>query len=226
MRRLVVLSPHLDDAVLSVGALMHSLARRGLDVRVVTVLAGDSAATAPAGPWDAGCGFRTQGEAARIRRQEDERACRVLHARPVWLPYSDEQYNRGANDQTISGSVRSAVDGADVVLVPGFPLAQADHRWLATVAMDGGVVDRARVGFYVEQPYAVGRGKPRLPDGLDPTNGPHWSTVPMRPDDAVAKLRAVSAYRSQLVGRHWRRRVAAYELRRGGETVAWPKRHR
>jgi hypothetical protein len=144
----------------------------------------------------------------------------------VWLPYSDEQYNRGANDQTIGGSVRSAVEGADVVLVPGFPLVHADHRWLAELMIHGGVVDHARIGFYVEQPYAVGRGRPRLPDGIHPINGLHWSTAPMRPRDAVAKLRAVSAYRSQLIGRHWRRRVAAYELRRGGETVAWPEQHR
>jgi LmbE family N-acetylglucosaminyl deacetylase len=225
MKRVAVLSPHLDDAVLSVGALIHSLTRRGLDVSVVTVLAGNAAATAPAGGWDAGSGFRTQGEAARMRCREDERACRMLGARPVWLPYSDEQYDRGADDRAIASSVRSAIDDADVVLVPGFPLVHADHAWLTTLMLRGDVVDNARVGFYVEQPYAARRGEPRLSDGVDAANGFHWSTAPMRPRDAFAKLRAVSAYRSQrrVLGRHWRRHVTVYELQRGGETIAWPK---
>lgn len=48
---LVVLSPHLDDAVLSLGATIARLSRHGRSVRVVTAFANDPTSRAPAGPW-------------------------------------------------------------------------------------------------------------------------------------------------------------------------------
>ena len=84
-----VLSPHLDDAILSLGAAISGA--RG-DVRVVTVFAGDPDSTLAAGEWDSRAGFRTVGEAARARREEDALACADVGARPVWLPFVDDQY--------------------------------------------------------------------------------------------------------------------------------------
>src|SRR5213080_853986 len=93
--RVVVVSPHLDDAVLSLGAALARAARRGGAVTVLTVLAGDPASETPAGEWDSQAGFATAGEAARARREEDRRACALLGVEPVWLPFSDHQYDRG-----------------------------------------------------------------------------------------------------------------------------------
>src|SRR5690242_11145568 len=87
-RDVVVISPHLDDAVLSLGAALSWAARHGARVTVLTVLAGRPDSSTPAGEWDAGSGFGTEGEAATARREEDERACEVLGATPVWLPYA------------------------------------------------------------------------------------------------------------------------------------------
>src|SRR5918911_4349005 len=56
-----VLSPHLDDAVFSLGAFLHGEAGRGADLRVVTVLANDPAAEGQAGSWDAQSGFASAG---------------------------------------------------------------------------------------------------------------------------------------------------------------------
>ena len=68
--RLVVVSPHLDDAVLSLGATMASAARNGAHVTVLTVFACDPQSSAPAEWWDRAGGFRTLGEAACARREE------------------------------------------------------------------------------------------------------------------------------------------------------------
>jgi len=52
-KRIVVVSPHLDDGALSLGASMASWARRGAAVELLTALACDPASKAPAGGWDA-----------------------------------------------------------------------------------------------------------------------------------------------------------------------------
>src|SRR5207244_2118642 len=93
----VVISPHLDDAIFSLGAAIAQTVRSGGDVTVLTVFAGDPSSSAPAGNWDARAGFATVGEAAHARRREDERACAHVGAIPVWLPFGDEQYPRGGD---------------------------------------------------------------------------------------------------------------------------------
>lgn len=222
-----VLSPHLDDAVLSVGAAVAAAARAGDAVAIVTVLAGDPSSGAPAGEWDAACGFATASDAARARRAEDREACRTLGAEAVWLPFPDRQYGRSPDDE-VWPAVEAAIAGAATVLVPGFPLLQPDHRWLAELVAARGV--SARIGLYVEQPYAIGEGIPRVPAPLAARLGDGWSWTPLPAEgrDVRRKRRAIGAYRSQLrymAGRWpaevvpWR--VARYERRHGGEAVAW-----
>jgi LmbE family N-acetylglucosaminyl deacetylase len=152
--RLVVLSPHLDDAVLSLGAFIAGAVRRGTTVDVVTVLANDPASDSPAGEWDAACGFASAGTAARVRRNEDLRACRDLGAKTIWLPFGDESYDRGGDDGEIWNQVDKLIHGAAAVLVPGFPLVHSDHIWLTRLVLN----NRSRpmqVGLYLEQPYAT-----------------------------------------------------------------------
>jgi LmbE family N-acetylglucosaminyl deacetylase len=235
-QRIAVVSPHVDDATLSLGAAIARTAQRGADVSVVTVLGNDPDSTAPAGPWDAGCGFRTVGEAARARQEEDRHACAVLGARPIWLAYGDEQYDRGADDGEIWDSILSAVNGADAVLVPGFPLEHQDHAWLARLVLARRPPEW-RLGLYVEQPYALPAGPPHLLEesvGFVPRLG-DWSSIRVTWRERRKKLRACREYRSQLemIGRSygitWRdieRRIRKHEARRGGEVVAWlpPKR--
>ena len=172
--RITVLSPHLDDAVLSLGAALSAAVRSGNSVRVVTVLANDPSSAAPAHPWDAACGFRTAGEAAAQRREEDRRACEVIGAEPVWLPFGDAEHGRPESDDVVRQAVAEALAGADTVLIPGFPLDQPDHAWLAELVA-GDPPTAVRLGLYVEQPYAalrlMGRGRRTWSSGLSTTQG-------------------------------------------------------
>ena len=161
-RRIAVLSAHLDDAVFSLGATIARAVRSGAEVRIVTVFANNPKSDQPASAWDHACGFGSTSEAARARREEDARACSLVGATPVWFPFRDEDHGRGDEDDEVWAAVAAQAGWADMVLVPGFPLFHPDHVWLTrTVVVRG--LGPARLGFYVEQPYAswrlIGRGR-------------------------------------------------------------------
>jgi LmbE family N-acetylglucosaminyl deacetylase len=212
----VVVSPHLDDAVFSLGTTIAAAVRTGGEVRVLTVFAGDPDSDAPAGDWDSATGFRTHGEAARARREEDRRACAAVGATPEWLPFPDSQYGASATDEQLWAPVAEAAENADCVLVPGFPLVHPDHARLNELVLRRGLPGHARLGLYVEQPYAW-RGKQPPPTSLP------WQRLGGGRADRRAKRAAFRAYRSQLpmFGIQPRLRLALHEARRGGEALAW-----
>jgi LmbE family N-acetylglucosaminyl deacetylase len=226
----VALSPHLDDAVWSVGWALADAARAGASVTVVTVLAGDPTSLAAAGPWDVRCGFRGAGKAAETRRSEDVRACALLGVEPVHLPFSDEQYARGGNDDDVWSAVARRLEGAETVLAPGFPLSHPDHAWLAGLVLDR--ADPGKLVLYAEQPYASrrarGREPLRLAAALEPRlPGPaRWRAVRPSPAGRVAKLRASRAYLSQIHAARSpyrflpERQFLATRVRHGGEALA------
>ena len=118
--------------------------------------------------WDNLCGFTTAGEAARLRRDEDARACEILGAEPVWLPFAYGEYvGMGVrSEDRVWNAIEPHLREAALVLVPGHPLHHEDHAWLRRL-----VTQRApaslKLGFYVEQPYAnvavMGRGYTHRP---------------------------------------------------------------
>jgi LmbE family N-acetylglucosaminyl deacetylase len=127
LERLVVISPHFDDAVLGCGLLLA--VRPG--ATVITVLGGFP----PAYPdhvteWDAYGGFRDGDDVVAARREEDSAAMRALGCQHVWLPFSDHQYvGTGAYQaEEIAGPLEAAVLAADptAVFMP-FGLANPDH---------------------------------------------------------------------------------------------------
>jgi LmbE family N-acetylglucosaminyl deacetylase len=223
---LVVISPHLDDAALSIGATIAAAARRGTRVVVLTVLAGDPGSTVRAGHWDGPAGFATAGEAASARRLEDQRACSILGAAPAWLPYGDEQYGRGGDDATIWAAILDAVEGAQAALVPGSPLSHSDHTWLARLCLTRGL-PCARIGIYAEQPYTwltpgATVGVAAAIADLVPVELA-WRRDRHGARDIAARARACLAYPSQvrLLGHRLALRPIASDLKRGGEAVAW-----
>jgi LmbE family N-acetylglucosaminyl deacetylase len=181
----VVVSPHCDDAVLSLGAALTCHARRGGIVTVVTVLAGDPESRRAPGRWDVEAGFHSAGEAARVRRSEDIEACRILGLRAVHLDGEDEQYADHVPRRVADG-LAAAIAGADEVLVPGAPLRNADHRRVREFALS--LLPAGVARDYQEQPYA----------SWARAGGIGWCRPEATGSDERRKARAVSAYRSQL----------------------------
>ena len=248
-RRVAVVSPHLDDAVLSLGAAIVRAARRGSRVSVVTVFAGDPASITPADAWGRRCGFSTSGEMYRARRAEDRAALASLGAEPRWLPFDVD-----AGNGEIAASLKQVLAEFDSVLVPGSPCTHPDHVRVARLVLDGR--PEARVGFYVDQPYAMWRllgtpplagdgraanlaglvlrrsatralQRPQLPPELAQRAGNvAWRPVDRSARELAAKLGAVYHYRSQLrgFGPITVPGVLLYEAAAGGEAVGWERR--
>jgi LmbE family N-acetylglucosaminyl deacetylase len=230
----VVISPHPDDAVLSLGCALASWSCSGYVVEVLTAFAGDPKSDAAAGDWDRQAGFATAGEAARGRGEENEQACNVMGVRSRSLPFKDAQYAGTHDEQQVSAAVRDSVSGASAVLLPGFPLRHPDHLWLSRMLLAGGL-PCPKVGLLAEQPYRyiVRRDRPRpaaLPD-LSPliAGEPRWRTSTVRTARYLpSRWRAIHCYRSQLplLGMVAKREtklslMLAHELTRGGEAIAW-----
>jgi LmbE family N-acetylglucosaminyl deacetylase len=241
--RVVVVSPHLDDAVLSLGSTIARLTAAGADVRAVTVFAGDPESEAPADEWGRRCGFATRGEEARGRREEDRRACAVVSASPEWLAFEPD-----AVDDDVRRALADALRGAELVLTPGWPCSHPDHVRASRLVLD--LRAGEPLGLYVDQPYAMwrvlgagtqlGAGRRGNFRGLalrraaarkliEPGVGaelalrrpPTWEAVPRSVRDWLRKQRALRCYRSQLAGFGpvMPVGVAVYERAAGGELV-------
>ena len=187
---------------------------------MLTVLAGDpEAADVPPGSWDEAAGFTTASAAAAARREEDRAACEHLGARPLWLPFWDRDYGLDRPEPAVREELRSALAEAETVLVPGWPLWHEDHLWVAEQAL-ASVLGSARVGAYVEQPYALWGLQPEI--ALPTAGADDWIRLRASLGDRLAKRRAVEAYVTQLplLGEDIHRHLGIWEARRGGEHLA------
>jgi LmbE family N-acetylglucosaminyl deacetylase len=128
MRRIVVVSPHLDDAVLGCSYLLA--AHPG--TTVVTVFAGRPPEyPSPMERWDAICGFVEGDEVHVVRRAEDTAALGVLDATPVWLDFVEHSYLERAawvQPEHIVDRLAATLDELDptAVFAP-FGLGNPDH---------------------------------------------------------------------------------------------------
>lgn len=211
---------------------MSDAAASGIDVVNVTVLAGDPTSHDLPGDWDREARFSSAGAAARERRKEDARACELIGARPVWLPFRDNQYADDGRDRAWESLAPLLVDDAELILVPGFPLLHPDHAWLAGLVWEHRT-DLPPIGFYVEQPYAeaVWHRHGRRPDRGDRSEAAPrelvWQRGRPTPRGWWRKQRALAAYSSQLramtrPGARVLARVARQELQLGGECLGFP----
>lgn len=229
--QVVVLSPHLDDAVLSVGATISALTRRGVPVRVVTLFAGDPSRTGPPSYWDAQRGVDTAAAATAMRRQEDLAASEVLGYEPVWLSFDDSGYVYDRNPQKLMAAVDPHLADASAVLMPGWPLSQSDHRYTAMLMAEKAT--QIPLLLYSELPYGAtphamlaarvkGRNSAALRGFF--LDGLCWRASETSKSDQLAKRAAVGCYSGELQALGYRARLAAaYERLIGNELIGHGK---
>jgi LmbE family N-acetylglucosaminyl deacetylase len=202
LERIVIVSPHLDDAVLGCSHVMG--AHPG--TAVVTVFAGrPDEYPSPMERWDALCGFVEGDEVHAARRAEDAAALAVLDAQPVWLDFvehshlpREERVQSVDVVETLTATLRELSPSA--VFAP-FGLANPDHDCTHEAAM----LARDRLGDDVAWFCYEDTGYKHIPgllawriarlfkSGVWPTP----AAVPVIPDLA-RKQAALDRYPSQL----------------------------
>jgi len=127
--RVVIVSPHLDDAVL--GCANFIAAHPG--ATVVTVFAGNPPAypTDPMRKWDVQSGFAPGDDVMETRRREDDAALAILDAAPVHLEFVEHTYNPGdrpvAPDRLVDALAPALAALAPTLVLAPFGLANPDH---------------------------------------------------------------------------------------------------
>jgi len=164
----VVISPHFDDAALSLAGL---LIRGTGHTAVVTVHGGAPKTGAAPSWWDSVCGFSSPDEAYESRVAEDARACALLGAEQVLLPHPDGPYRPEGEPLTALEEFLDALPPQTRVLVP-LGTNQPDHTAVREQAM-------AALA-------ALGRDTPWVYGDLPYTGaGPLWGTDDADKDLAV-----------------------------------------
>jgi LmbE family N-acetylglucosaminyl deacetylase len=149
----LIVSPHLDDAVFSCGQLLA--AHPGASV--VTVLAGEPSASQPLTEWDAESGFSSAGEAVRARLDEDAAACAAIGAVRTCLDLLDGQYERPpGHDERLRAELDRVIGmhTSGPAYVP-LGIRHADHQLVGDTARDLCAARGLPVVVYEELPYRV-----------------------------------------------------------------------
>jgi LmbE family N-acetylglucosaminyl deacetylase len=209
----VILSPHPDDAVLS---LWHLLDGDG-EVAVLNVFGGSPAGHRGDAWWDRLTGAPDPVARAAERHSEDRAALAIAGREPTDLGFLDGQYRDAEPplDPVVERIAQTAPEG--VLLAPAALDRHRDHlivRAAALALRTGG----REVGLYADVPHATVYGWPAWVTGeppdplLDP--GAHWELAMagtgislrdlpadvrvLAPEALERKLAAVRAYRTQL----------------------------
>lgn len=214
-RTVLAVSPHLDDAALSIGATLAELNASAFDVHVLTLFT-----AVPPGPmslaarmFHRNCGLPCDSSTEPVRRCEDEEAMCELGATPHHAGLPDAvyrrrpdgewlcQHERGMFDEALPAEPRVLLEVEDAVqslaqqLRPSLVLTCAaagghvDHRITKSSVLGvAGALD-LRVLLWEDLPYAVGE--------VVATSGRSALTRFPRPQAWDAKWRAVARYSSQ-----------------------------
>jgi len=211
-----ILSPHIDDAVLSLWAV---LAGPG-DVRVINVFDGVPEGQRTVGWWDQLTRATDPIARADERHAEDAAALALLGRSAVSLGFVDAQYANGEPRlEPLVGCIARALPPDTAVLAPAALGEHPDHRRTRAAAL--ALRERGfPVALYADVPHATPHGWPAWVTGTTHESGSHapieWErsmrdaglslgelAPQVRALDTVEQERkrhAVDCYRTQLAG--------------------------
>jgi LmbE family N-acetylglucosaminyl deacetylase len=200
-----ILSPHLDDAVLSC---WHALAGPG-DVVVINVFSAVPVPGTAVPTWDRMTGADDSAARVRARLAEDAAALALAGRQAEHLGFLDGQYRDRPPDGLLA-ALRERVPADAAVLAPASIGGHRDHVLVRDAALALAAEGRT-VSFYAELPYATEFGWPDrltgaerdpfrnvdaywrrfVPEGYEPRR------VELTTEQQQAKVQAMRAYRTQ-----------------------------
>ncbi|MGB3777252.1 MAG: PIG-L family deacetylase [Tunicatimonas sp.] len=206
--KIALLSPHLDDAVFSVGGLMAVLADEGHEVHVVTCFT--RSVPHPAG-FALDCqldkGLSAEVDYMQLRREEDARACDLLNAQPHWLNLPEAPH-RGyhsaaalfgnfAEGDMVQSELQEQLENVvamiepDLILSPQGIGSHVDHRQVrrAVVRLQEQSSNTLFLRWY-DEPY-LARHPEQYPKQVIDAGGTGWAVLhelATHPGSAVVKI--------------------------------------
>ena len=218
----VVVSPHLDDAVLSCWHLLGG----DDEITVVNVF---TAIPEPGrlGWWDLLTGADDSVARMRVRLAEDEAALGRVGARRVNLDLLDSQYRQNGNVPALREALAPHLEGVGTVYAPAalLPLVE-DHA----IVRDAVAWLRDDLRLYADLPHAALYGFPNWVTGGEAENldvARVWSARLAEAgfgQDARADVHdlAEEAFRAKLeAARHYETQLPALEREASLETLRW-----
>ena len=213
----IIISPHLDDAALSCGGQIDLMTSQGQSVLIVTLMAGEpdestltSYAQALHDRW------QLRSDAVARRRQEDIIAAQILGAEYLHLEFPDCIYRRNSatgvpcylSDRDIFGEINpddyglvnsvaerlAALPQSNQIFTPLGVGNHVDHQ-IARQAAEK--VFGQDLIYFEEFPYAA---EPGAGDFVTRVSSSRWQsqTIPLPEEALQIKIKAISAYLSQL----------------------------
>jgi LmbE family N-acetylglucosaminyl deacetylase len=203
MRPALIVSPHLDDAVLSAGQVMAGRP----NMTVATVFAGVPARADQLTSFDTSCGFANAEHAVRVRRHEDRAALGHFAAHAEWFEFPDGQYGEPADEADIVAQLLATVRRLNPNLLIG-PLGLVHPDHLIVRRAYQALVDATGIEAWVYEDVPSRVLWPEeVPDALA-----WWNTAGYKPEFGFVgtgplekKDDALGCYSSQhwWMGEHW-----------------------
>ena len=227
-RKVMLVSPHLDDAVFSVGGLMAALADEGHELHLVTCFT--RSVLNPTG-FALECqldkGLTPEVDYMALRRAEDAIACQRLHTKPYWLDLPEAPH-RGyhsapalfqdiAADDTVQETLLERLREQVGTLTPDLilsPVGIGNHVDHQQVKQAVGILQQEFTDIlflqWYDEPY-LSRHPEAYPDELEQETGPGWEVLQQQAmlsgEKAISldvaphwepKMKACAAYTTQL----------------------------
>ena len=226
--KIALLSPHLDDAVFSVGGLMAALSNEGHALHAVTCFT--RSVPNPTG-FALACqidkGLSAEADYMQLRREEDAHACELLDAQPHWLNLPEAPhrgYHSAAalfgdfvEQDAVQSELQEQLEGAvakikpDLILSPVGVGRHVDHRRVvqAVEKLREELSDWLFLRWY-DEPY-LSRNPEQYPRQVATERRPGWEALHQQATDpgglpvpldvdgyADRKLAACVAYATQV----------------------------
>lgn len=160
---ILLLSPHLDDAVLSTWLVLNDVR----EVAVVNVFAGVPD-DGPPPRWDLLAGAASRRTHMQARLDEDRAALALARRSAVYLTFLDRHYRSDPPDpEEVAGAIGAATPAGSLLYAPAGIGGHEDHVLVRDVAVGLSRGSGIPLRLYADLPYAVRFGWPAWVSSAD-----------------------------------------------------------
>ena len=213
MAEKIILSPHIDDAILSMGGQILAWKQQSETVRIIDIFSKMSYVYGTFLPWQL---------ATLIRRREEQKIANELGLEIIYrdLPeaylrgyrtidsFFDGTIERVNKEASLLQSVMSAIPSGEL-FIPMSIGNHIDHQLVTVAALQ----KNSKYIFYEDMPYAASGINSEIKDQLVERYGLQKRTIKI---DIEMKKKLVLSYKSQPV-KNWVSLIVNYALRNNGE---------